>query len=76
MAKTKLNDNQKSDIVDLDAEVVDVLQVANGGTGLNSLSGQNDKFVKVNSAGTGFDFTTTAGGGISEADAIAMAVAL
>lgn len=76
MAQTKLNDNQKSDTVDLDAEVVDVLQVANGGTGLSSLSGQNDKFMKVNAAGTGFEFASTAGGGISEADAIALAVAL
>jgi hypothetical protein len=76
MAKTKLNDEQKSDAVDLTSEVVGVLPIQNGGIGLNSVSGQNDKFLKVNAAGTGLEFATTSGGGISEADAIALAVAL
>lgn len=73
MAKTKLNDNQKSDTIDLDAEVVDVLQIANGGTGLNSVSGQNDKFIKVNATGTGLEFGD-AGISIVTTDPVAPAV--
>lgn len=77
MAKTKLRDDQKTDSVDLTGEVTGVLGAANGGTGISNLAGQSLKVVRVKADQTGFELADqSAGGGISENDAIAYSVAL
>lgn len=62
--------------INLVKRVFGILGISNGGTGLSSLSGQQGKFLKVKATEDGFEFDTSAGGGISEDLAIAYSIAL
>lgn len=65
MAKTNVRGAQIADGnlgVDLTVDVFNTLPVANGGTGISSLTSQDGKVLTVNVGGTAFVLTTPSGG--------------